>query len=103
MTLEVFILGLVICSAFTSLVTEGIKKLLEKGKKTYNSNVIAAISAIVVAVVAAVLYAVLKDVPVDVKYVALSVLLSVFSWLGAMVGYDKVIQTIGQIVNKKKE
>lgn len=38
MTLEYFLLLLMIVSIFTGLVTEGIKKLLEESKKTYKAN-----------------------------------------------------------------
>ena len=38
MTLEYFLLLLMIVSIFTGLVTEGIKKLLEESKKTYKAK-----------------------------------------------------------------
>ena len=41
MTLEYFLLLLMIVSIFTGLVTEGIKKLLEESKKTYKANFLA--------------------------------------------------------------
>ena len=47
MTLEYFLLLLMIVSIFTGLVTEGIKKLLEESKKTYKSNFLAGGVAVV--------------------------------------------------------
>ena len=46
MTLEYFLLLLMIVSIFTGLVTEGIKKLLEESKKTYKANFLAGCSFI---------------------------------------------------------
>ena len=100
MTLEIFILGITICSAFTALVTEAVKKLFERGEKTYNSNIIAAICSVVVAAITIVVYAILAGVVVTPQFITLSILLVIFSWLGAMVGYDKVIQTIKQLAQK---
>ena len=47
MTLEYFLLLLMIVSIFTGLVTEGIKKLLEESKKTYKANFLAGGVAVV--------------------------------------------------------
>ena len=50
MTLEYFLLLLMIVSIFTGLVTEGIKKLLEESKKTYKANFLAGGVAVVLSV-----------------------------------------------------
>ena len=101
MTLDIFILGIAVCSAFTALVTEAVKKMLEKDSKTYKSNVLAAICSIIVAAIVVVSYAILAEVQVTVQFVTLAILLCIFSWLCAMVGYDKVIQTIKQLTKKE--
>ena len=41
MTLEIFLLGLMIVSIFTGLFTDGIKKLLDEMKVKYHSNFLA--------------------------------------------------------------
>ena len=97
MTITVFILGITICSAFTALVTEAVKKMIGK---TSNPNVIAAICSIIVAVITAIVYAVFTGITVDTTYIVAGILLVIFSWIGAMVGYDKLIQTIHQITGK---
>lgn len=97
MTITIFILGITICSAFTALVTEAVKKMI--GKKS-NPNVIAAICSIIVAVITAIVYAVFTGITVDTTYIVAGILLVIFSWIGAMVGYDKLIQTIHQITGK---
>lgn len=100
MTITIFILGITICSAFTALVTEAVKKMI--GDKA-NPNLIAAISSVIVALITATAYALLGNVPVDTTYIVAGILLVIFSWLGAMVGYDKLIQTIRQITGKGDE
>ena len=103
MTLEIFILGITICSAFTALVTEAVKKMFEKTEKPYNSNLIAAVCSIIVAAITVVVYAILSGIAVTTQFVTLAILLIIFSWLGAMVGYDKVIQTIKQLTTKENK
>ena len=50
MSLEIFLLLLLIVSIFTGLFTEGIKKLLEESKKTYKANFLAGGVAVVLSV-----------------------------------------------------
>ena len=102
MTLEVFIMGLTICSAATMLVTEAVKKMLENTSVKYNSNILAAICSVLVAVITTVVYGVLAKPEITAQFIVLGILLMIFSWIGAMVGYDKVVQTIRQILEKKE-
>lgn len=85
MTLECFLLLLMIVSILTGLFTEGIKKLLEESKKTYKANFLAGGVAVVLSVLVGSGYIILIDAQI------------LLSWLSAMVGYDKVIQSLGQI------
>lgn len=103
MSIEIFIMGLAVCSACTALITEAIKKMFEKSEKVYNSNIIAAISAVIVATITVVVYAILSGIPITTQFVVVGILLVIFSWIGAMVGYDKIIQTIRQITGKKED
>ena len=61
MTLEYFLLLLMIVSIFTGLVTEGIKKLLEESKKTYKANFLAGGVAVVLSVLVGSGYIILMD------------------------------------------
>ena len=96
MTLEYFLLLLMIVSIFTGLVTEGIKKLLEESKKTYKANFLAGV-AVVLSVLVGSGYIVLMDAQINSKMAVYLIALILLSWLSAMVGYDKVIQSLGQI------
>lgn len=88
----IIISGLAVIAALTGLITEAIKKMM--GSKEYNSNIIAAIVSFVVSVFACVGYAILNVVVVDARFIFVCVCVCILSWLCAMLGYDKVIQTI---------
>lgn len=98
MTLECFLLLLMIVSILTGLFTEGIKKLLEESKKTYKANFLAGGVAVVLSVLVGSGYIILIDAQINSKMLAVYLIaLILLSWLSAMVGYDKVIQSLGQI------
>lgn len=101
MTIELFLIGLTICSLSTGLVVEAIKKMLNSSHINYNSNIIAAICSIIVATIVTTVYAINAHIIINVIYVTNSIVLVILSWLCSMVGYDKVVQTIKQIVSKK--
>ena len=67
MTLEYFLLLLMIVSIFTGLVTEGIKKLLEESKKTYKANFLAGGVAVVLSVLVGSGYIILMDAQINSK------------------------------------
>ena len=86
------------CSLITGLVTEAEKKLI----KDFSANLLALITGIVVALAVAITTFIFKDIPyttINVTYVAI---LCFASGLGAMLGYDKVMQTIKQILEGDK-
>lgn len=93
------IAGLGIISALTSLITQAIKVML--GDKTYNSNVIAAIVSVVTSLFICGAYKIYTSTPIDAKFIIACVSMCVLSWLCAMLGYDKVMQTIANKGNKK--
>jgi VIT1/CCC1 family predicted Fe2+/Mn2+ transporter len=97
MTLEVFLFGLLIVSAFTGLFTEGIKKLLQEKNKAYYANALAGYVAIALSVLIGVAYIILTEAAFNARMAVYLIALVLLSWLCAMVGYDKVIQTIAQI------
>lgn len=102
MSLHVFLIMLLICSVFTSLTVEGIKKMFTHGEAG-KANFIAAIVAVVLAVALGAAYAIIFAVAIDAQYIVMVFALCFLSWLCAMVGYDKVIQAISQITESKNE
>ena len=100
MTLQFFLIGLLLVSVLTGLFTEAIKRILEELKKQYYSNTLAGIVAVVIAVLVDIGYTVLNNMVFDVAWVVYLVALIGLSWLCAMLGYDKVIQALAQIKSK---
>ncbi len=87
---------LVICSAMTTLITEGIKSLMPKDKE-YSKNFLAAVVSIVVGVAVGSGYLILNQISFTAAVFVYGIALVVLSWLAATVGYDKVVQTVKQI------
>lgn len=98
MPMQVFLLMLLACSIFTSLIVEGLKNMLNnQGKTLASSNITVAIVAIVLALAVSVGYALYFGPVFTVQYIICMVVLCLLSWLCSMVGYDKVMQAIGQL------
>lgn len=97
MSLEIFLLLLMITSIMTGLFTEGIKKLLDEAGKSYKSNILAGAVATVLSIAVGTGYIILMDAQLNDKMAVILIALVLLSWLSAMVGYDKVMQAISQI------
>ena len=93
--------GLAILATFTSLVVEGVKKLLDEKGKTYSSNLLAVIVSVISTVVVSVLYIIYKGIPFSAQVVVIIIALMIFSFLTATVGYDKVKQMLEQLGKKE--
>lgn len=96
MSLEMFMLMLMITSTMTSLFTEAVKMVMDEYKKTYHANVLAGIIALIVSILVGVAYIVFEDAALTAQLGVYLVSLVLCSWLCAMVGYDKVMQAISQ-------
>ncbi len=101
--LEMLLLGLPICSTLTGLLTEGIKKLCEEHNRTYHSNTLAGIAAAVISLLVGIGYVLYTGTPITAQIICSVIALILLSWLCAMVGYDKVIQTISQFKTYGKD
>ena len=102
-TLQTFLLGLLISSTFTSLATEAIKKILTENGKSYSANTLAGIVALVLSTALGVCYVLVNNSEFTIQIIICIVALVFMSWLCAMVGYDKVIQAISQFKTTGKE
>ena len=95
MTFEIFMFGLLIVSVLTGLFTEAVKGWLsERGKKFYGNALAGYVSAILSVLVSS--YLIITETAFNLKMVVYLIALVLLSWLAAMVGYDKVIQSIMQ-------
>lgn len=105
MTASTFVFILTIGSTLSTLLTEAVKKFCEEAKLNYSSNILALVDSVIIGGGGtAVVYALTGASWNTVNIVSL--ILMVFAvWLGCMVGFDKVIQTAGQIgkLSEKKE
>ena len=97
MTMTAFLIILTACAAVTSLLTEGLKKLLDGMGARYASNILVLIVALIVGCGTTALYYVNYQVQFDALNSVYLALMGVANWLGATLGYDKVRQTVEQI------
>lgn len=99
---EMFLVGALITSVITGLVTEAIKKIFMEYKITYHANTLAGIVAVILSLAIGIGYVVITGIGFNVQTVVYLVILVFISWLCSMVGYDKVIQTIKQFKMDKE-
>lgn len=96
MTFKVFLLGLLVISTLTSLVTEAVKKVMVEHNQTYHSNTLAGVVSVVLSVAVGVAYMLFNGIAFNVSSIVFIFMTMFMSWLCAMVGYDKVMQAISQ-------
>ena len=92
MTITLFLSLFTLGSMVSSLLTEAVKKATD-----ISSNLIALINAIVVGLAGTCAAYVLMGEPFNLQNIICIILMTVCIWIGSMIGYDKVIQTISQI------
>ena len=95
MSVEVGTFLIVLCSVLTGLITEAWKNMTGAGKT--KPNIVAAVISVITAVLVCVAYIILTEAVLDAKLAVYCVGLIGTSWLCAMVGYDKVMQTLKQL------
>ena len=96
MTIELFMFLFTVGSLTSSLHTQALKKAI----KDLSSNITALISALVIGVGGTLAAYILLNVELNVKNIICLVLMAACVWVGSMVGYDKVLQTIAQITKR---
>ena len=99
-SLDIFLMGLMIVTTFTSLVTEAIKKIMVERNAKYHANTLAGVIAAILSVAIGAGYVVLAGISVNAQVIVCIVALMFMGWLCAMVGYDKVID---QLKTNKKD
>ena len=99
MTVTLFISLFTFGSVLCGLITEAIKTAYKNAEKEYSANIIALADSLIVGGVGTATAYMLLGIPWTVNNIICLVLMCVVIWLGAMVGFDKVLQTISQISN----
>lgn len=100
MNTSVFLMLLFAFSAISSMLTEGVKKVMND-KANLSYNLIALCVALVVGSAGTAIYYQLNNIAFDVNNIIYMVLLGLASGLCSMLGYDKVKQTVLQILGNK--
>lgn len=93
--------NLIIISICTGLIVEFLKKKTPLVKKQLSINVAAIIIAIALSIIESISNAVFYSMPFDAIFFWRAVDMAVLSSIMAMVGYDKLKQTITQLKNCK--
>lgn len=101
MTLTLFMTLLVILAVVVSLITEAVKKFMQDAGLKYSANVVVLIVALIVGAGGTALVYLFTGIAFTPPNIVCMVLMAVAVWVGAMVGYDKVLQMIEQLKNLK--
>lgn len=101
MTLTLFMALLVILAVCVSLITEAVKRFLDDAGIKYSANIVVLIVAVIVGAGGTALMYLFMGIAFTPPNIVCMVLMAVAVWVGAMVGYDKVIQMIEQLKNLK--
>lgn len=97
MNFEVALMLLLVVATMTGLVTEAVKKVLQEGNVSYKPNLLAGLVSVALSVGVGAAYIVLTETALTAQMAVYLIALVFLSWLSAMVGYDKVVQTIAQL------
>lgn len=97
MTLTMFMALMVILSTVTALLTEAVKCFLEGVGGKYASNVVVLVVSILTGVGGTAIAYVFMGIPFILPNILCMVLMAMAVWVGSMVGYDKVLQTLEQV------
>lgn len=98
---ETFLFGLLITSTLTGLMTEAIKKVFVENNMSYRANTLAGFIALFLSLVIGIGYVIMAEINFTSRIGVCLIALMFMSWLCAMLGYDKVIQSISQFKTKK--
>ncbi|MCC8066401.1 MAG: aminopeptidase [Clostridiales bacterium] len=96
MSVDNFLLLLLIVSVLTGLFTEAIKTALKELNRSYYPNLLAGVVSVVLSIVVDIFYLIMTDAVFSDKMAVILIALVLLSWLASMVGYDKVIQALTQ-------
>lgn len=97
MTVALFFIIFAACSVATGLITEAIKRLISDR----TPNLIALITGLITGCGGTAVYYVFENIPFTVVNIVAMALMGVAVSIGAMIGYDKVVQGIKQIVSRE--
>ena len=100
MTVEMFLILLTILSVVTSLCTEAVKKFLTAQKINYAANIVVLVVSVIVGGLGTIVFYLYNGIAWTALNIICILLMIIANWLGAMLGYDKIMQAINQIKSK---
>lgn len=101
-TFQTFLIGLLVTSTLTGLVTEAVKSIFVEHNITYRANTLAGIVATILSTCIGIGYVIVANYAFTSQIVVYLIAQIFMSWLCAMIGYDKVVQAIDQFKTTKK-
>jgi hypothetical protein len=100
MSVQLFIIIFAIEVVVSGLLTEAIKKAFQNAdNKNYSANIIALIDAFMVGGFGTAVIYYLYGLTFTVTNILVLIVMVVAIWMGSMVGFDKIMQSIKQIQN----
>lgn len=102
-SLHVFLIGLLLTSTLTGLATEAVKNIMMEHNISYRANTLAGIVSLFISAIVGIGYIVITGIPFTSQIIVCLIAQVFMSWLCSMVGYDKVMQAIGQFTTKENE
>jgi len=103
MTVSLFLALLTGGALIAGLLTEAVKTYCQNNNRDYSANLIALGVSIFVGGFGTCTAYVLMNIPFNSSNILCMLLMMIAMWVGSMVGYDKVIQTINQFFTKGGE
>ena len=101
MTITLFMILMVILAVAVSLITEAVKKFMDEMELKYSSNIVVLSVSTIAGVGGTALMYMFLGIAFTPPNIVCMVLMAVAVWVGAMVGYDKVLQMIEQVKGLK--
>lgn len=99
MDFEFLFIGLATISAFTTLTTEAVKKILDDAKISYSANLLAVLISVLLTIFASIGYIIFNKISITPAVIFEILALMFLSFLCATLGFDKIKQTLIQISN----
>ena len=97
MSLTLFMTLVLILAVAVSLITEAVKKFLADTKIKYSANALVLTIAIIVGIGGTAIAYIFLGILFSPPNILCMVLMGLAVWVGAMVGYDKVLQMVEQV------
>lgn len=86
-------------SIISALVVEGIKKILDGYKITYNTQTISLICSFIVGIIGTIIYYIFYAIAFSAINIFFIIIMAIAVCIGAQVGYDKVVSTIKEAIS----